>query len=88
VFTTIRPRGYGRYGGLIKRAAHIHLRVSVAGRAPLATEVWFADEPGNERDSFVSRITDPELRDRMLVRLALGGDGLPAGTFDVVLPDA
>jgi protocatechuate 3,4-dioxygenase beta subunit len=88
VFTTIRPRGYGRYGGLIKRAAHIHLRVSVAGRAPLATEVWFADEPGNERDSFVSRITDPELRDRMLVRLAPGGDGLPAGTFDVVLPDA
>jgi hypothetical protein len=24
----------------------------------------------------------------MLVRLAPGGDGLPAGTFDVVLPDA
>lgn len=87
-FTTIRPRSYGRYGGLIKRAAHIHLRVSVAGRAPLATEVWFADEPGNERDSFVSRITDPELRERMLVRLAPGSDGLLAATFDVVPPDA
>ena len=87
-FTTIRPRGYGRYGGLVKRAAHIHLRVAVAGRAALATEVWFAGEPGNERDSFVSRITDAELRDRMLVRLAPGSDGVPAGGFDVVLPDA
>ena len=87
-FTTIRPRGYGRYGGLIRRAAHIHLRVSVSGRAPLATEVWFAGEPGNERDSFVGRITDAELRDRMLVRLAPGSDGLQGGTFDVVLPDA
>ncbi len=27
-FTTIRPRGYGSYGGLIKRAAHLHLRVA------------------------------------------------------------
>jgi len=60
----------------------------VAGRAALAIEVWFAGEPGNERDSFVSRITDAELRERMLVRLAPGSDGVPAGTFDVVLPDA
>ena len=87
-FTTIRPRGYGRYGGFIKRAAHIHLRVAVPGRAPLATEVWFEGEPGNERDSFVSRITDAELRDRMLVRPVPGIDGLPMGAFDVVLPDA
>ena len=87
-FTTIRPRGYGRYGGLIRRAAHIHLRVALAGWAPLATEVWFAGEPGNERDSFVSRITDAELRERMLVRLTPGSDGWLTGTFDVVLPDA
>lgn len=87
-FTTIRPRGYGRYGGLIKRAAHIHLRVALASRAPLATEVWFAGEPGNKRDSFVSRITDAELRERMLIRLTPGSDGWLTGTFDVVLPDA
>jgi protocatechuate 3,4-dioxygenase beta subunit len=87
-FTTIRPRGYGRYGGLIRRAAHIHMRVSTAGRKPLATEVWFAGEPGNERDTFVSRIDDAELRERMLVRLAPGGDGTPTGVFDVVVADA
>jgi protocatechuate 3,4-dioxygenase beta subunit len=87
-FTTIRPQGYGRYGGLIKRAAHIHMRVSTAGRPPLATEVWFAGAPGNDRDTFVSRIGDAELRDRMLVRLAPGANGIQAGVFDVVLPDA
>jgi protocatechuate 3,4-dioxygenase beta subunit len=86
-FTTIRPRGYGRYGGLIRRAAHIHVRVSAPGRSPLATEVWFAGEPENERDSFVRRISDPELRERMLVRLDPGTDGVPVGTFDVVLAD-
>lgn len=86
-FTTIRPRGYGRYGGLIRRAAHIHMRVSAPGRPPLATEVWFAGEPGNERDTFVSRIDDADLRERMLVRLKAGDDGIPVGQFDVVLGD-
>ena len=87
-FTTIRPQGYARYGGLIKRAAHVHLRVSGAGLTPFATEVWFAGDPGNERDSFISRIDDPQLRDRMLVRMSRVEGGLPAGTFDVVVPDA
>lgn len=87
-FTTIRPQGYARYGGLIKRAAHIHLRVSGAGLKPFATEVWFAGDPGNERDSFISRIDDRLLRDRMLVRLSWVEGSLPAGTFDVVVPDA
>lgn len=87
-FTTIRPHGYGRYGGLIRRAAHIHARVSTAGREPLVTEIWFADEPGNERDSFVSRIDDAELRERMLVRFAPGDDGVPTGVFDVVVAEA
>lgn len=86
-FTTIRPKGYARYAGLIKRAAHILLRVSGAGLSPLATEVWFAGDPGDERDSFVSRIADPQLRVRMLVRLAAVEGAHPAGTFDVVLPD-
>jgi len=86
-FTTIRPEGYARYGGLIKRAAHIHFRVSGAGLTPFATEVWFAGAPGNERDSFVSRIDDPQLRDRMLVRLSKLEGAHPSGTFDVVVPD-
>jgi len=86
-FATIRPRGYRRYGGLIERAAHIHMRVSAPGRPSLATEVWFAGDPGNERDSFVGRISDAELRERMLVRLAPGSDGVAVGVFDVVLAD-
>jgi len=84
-FVTIRPQGYGRYGGLIRRAAHIHLRVVAPGVAPLATEIWFADDPGNARDSFASRVTDPQLRARMLVAFAAQADGIPAATFDIVL---
>lgn len=84
-FVTIRPRGYGRYAGLIQRAAHIHMRVAAPDRDPLATEIWFADDPGNARDSFVRRVVDARLRDRMLVRLAPAADGLPTATFDVVL---
>jgi hypothetical protein len=49
--------------------------------------VWFAGDPGNERDSFVGRISDAELRERMLVRLAPGSDGVAVGVFDVVLAD-
>ena len=86
-FVTIRPPGYGRYGGLIQRTAHIHMRVAAPGRDPLATEIWFADDPGNARDSFVRRIVDAQLRQRMLLRFKAGADGMPDATFDVVLAD-
>jgi protocatechuate 3,4-dioxygenase beta subunit len=86
-FTTIRPQGYARYWGLIERTAHIHMRVSASGRAPLATELWFAGERRNEGDTFVSRIRDAALRRRMLVRFEPGDGGLPIGVFDIVLPN-
>jgi len=87
-FTTIRPRAYGRYAGLIQRTAHIHMRVWPPRRRPLTTEVWFEGEPGNQSDSFVSRISDLQLRRRMLVRLEPNAEGLRAGVFDVVIPVA
>lgn len=86
-FRTVRPRGYGRYGGLIKRAAHIHLQVTAPGRKPFATEIWFDGDPWNARDTFVTRIGAPELRERMLVKLVPLAGGLPTGVFDVVLPE-
>lgn len=87
-FTTARPRAYGRYAGLIQRTAHIHMRVWPPRRKTLTTEVWFAGEPGNDTDSFVSRIRDLQLRRRMIVQLQPEADGHRAGVFDVVLPAA
>lgn len=87
-FTTIRPKAYGRYAGLIQRTAHIHMRVWPPNRKPLTTEVWFEGEPGNQTDSFVSRIRDMQLRSRMLVRLEPDREGRRAGVFDVVIPSA
>lgn len=87
-FTTIKPKGYGRYGGLIRRAAHVHMRVWTQRRKPLTTEVWFAGEAGNESDSFISRIRDAQLRRRMLVQLEPDPEGTRTGLFDVVVPRA
>jgi protocatechuate 3,4-dioxygenase beta subunit len=86
-FTTVRPGGYARYGGLIRRTAHVHVRVSAPAHPPLATELWFADEPGNAGDSFARRIDDPVLRERMQVRLQAQPDGPPLAVFDIVLPE-
>ena len=87
-FTTIRPKAYGRYGGLIQRTAHIHMRVWPPRGKPRTTEVWFAGEAGNESDSFVSRIRDRKLRQRMIVRLETDSEGRRTGVFDVVIPSA
>jgi protocatechuate 3,4-dioxygenase beta subunit len=86
-FTTVRPAAYARYGGLIRRSAHVHVRVSAPSHPPLATELWFADEPGNARDSFAGRIDDPQLRERMQVRLQPQPDGPSLALFDIVLPE-
>lgn len=83
-FKTIRPGGYDRYLGLIRRTAHIHVLVKVAGAEAFTTELWFADEPRNSIDSFFSRITDPGLKARMAVLLNRS-DGVDRAQFDLVL---
>ena len=67
--------------------------VKLAAKAGWSVRAVVRSEPQRRaltdaEECLLGEPTDPELRDRMLVRLALGGDGLPAGTFDVVLPDA
>ena len=57
--TTLRP---GLYPG---RTRHIHIRVQAPGGPVLTTQLYFADEPGNDRD----RIFRPELV------MAQGADG-------------
>ena len=83
-FKTIRPGGYDRYLGLIRRTAHIHVLVKVAGAEAFTTEMWFADEPRNSIDSFFQRVSDPGLQDRMAVILSRG-EGVDRAQFDLVL---
>ena len=83
-FKTIRPGGYDRYLGLIRRTAHIHVLVKVAGAEAFTTEMWFADEPRNSIDSFFRRVTDPALKARMAVILN-SSEGVDRAQFDLVL---
>ncbi|MFY7700627.1 MAG: hypothetical protein ACOVQH_10190 [Burkholderiaceae bacterium] len=83
-FRTIRPEGYDRYLGLIRRTAHIHFLVQVNGARTFSTEMWFADEPRNRIDSFFKRVTNRRIRARMAVELR-PVDGIDHAQFDIVL---
>ncbi|MBR0657270.1 dioxygenase family protein [Plastoroseomonas arctica] len=75
-FRTIRP---GRYSG---RTPHIHLRADMPeGGAPLTTQVYFPDEPGNARDGLFSRTPEAE-RPLLVARLEATDDGQRA-IFDI-----
>ena len=68
-FTTIEP---ARYPG---RTRHYHVKVQAANRPVLTTQLYFPNEPGNDRD--------PIFRKELLMRPA---GGAPPGTrFDFVL---
>jgi protocatechuate 3,4-dioxygenase beta subunit len=49
------------------RTPHIHVRVQAAGRRALATQLYFAGEPGNSRDVLYRRLDD---RERALITIA------------------
>lgn len=46
----------GRYlNGRRYRPAHIHVKVSAPGHAPLTTQLYFPDDPYNDGDPFIHR---------------------------------
>ncbi len=79
-FRTVKP---GHYPG---RTPHIHFKVTAPGGNPLVTQMYFADEPLNERDGILNRIRDPEARAGVIVSFdAMDGAVGRTGTFDIVL---
>lgn len=79
-FRTIRP---GTYPG---RTRHLHFRVGGPGFEPLPTQMYFAGDPGNERDFPWNSIRDPNARDSVTVAFATTADGSAAsGVFDIVV---
>jgi protocatechuate 3,4-dioxygenase, beta subunit len=77
-FRTIRP---GFYPG---RTPHIHLRAQPASDGvALTTQVYFPDEPTNERDSLLRRVP-AETRALLLARL-VAVDGGQRAEFDIFL---
>ena len=76
-FRTIRPVAY------TGRTPHIHVKVKLGTRELLTTQLYVADDPGNERDSLWRRL-DPVARAAITVPFKPGSDGLQA-TFPIVV---
>ena len=69
-FRTIAPAVYPG------RTRHYHVKVQAPGSRLLTTQLYFPNEPANQRDGLFQRA--------LLMRVANNGEG-PAGRFDFVL---
>lgn len=79
-FLTIKP---GEYPG---RTPHLHFKIGGPGFKSLTTQMYFADEPGNERDFVRKQIRDPEARESVTVAFAPSAKaGVVSGKFDIVV---
>jgi protocatechuate 3,4-dioxygenase, beta subunit len=71
-FRTIRPVAYGG------RAPHIHVKVWLAGRELLTTQLYVAGEALNQRDFLWRGLGDEQARAALTVPFTPGPDGLRA----------
>jgi protocatechuate 3,4-dioxygenase beta subunit len=81
-FRTIKPVPY------TGRTAHIHFKVKRGERELLTTQCYVRGEPQNARDGILRRITDPAVRDAVIVDFAPLPDsaaGELTARFDIVL---
>jgi protocatechuate 3,4-dioxygenase, beta subunit len=77
-FRTIRPVAYGG------RAPHIHVKVKLASRELLTTQLYVQGDPGNARDFLWRNLRSDEDRAALTVAFAPGSDGLQA-RFPIVV---
>lgn len=81
-FRTIKPVPYPG------RTPHIHFGISRNGKRIFTTQMLINGHPGNERDGLFRRISDPKLRESILVDFRPIPDsqiGELAANFDIVL---
>ncbi len=78
-FRTIRPVAYGG------RAPHIHVKVKLAARELLTTQLYVQGDAGNARDFLWQRLRSDEERAALTVAFAPGSDGLQARFAIVVM---
>jgi protocatechuate 3,4-dioxygenase beta subunit len=76
-FRTIRPAPYSG------RTPHIHVKVKLAGRELLTTQIYVEGDPGNPHDSLWRRLNAAD-RAALTVPFVPGDDGLRA-TFPIVI---
>lgn len=77
-FHTIRPVAYSG------RTPHIHLKVRLAQRTLLTTQVYVAGDPGNARDALWRSLRDPLDQAALTLPFEPSADGLRA-QFEIVV---
>jgi protocatechuate 3,4-dioxygenase beta subunit len=77
-FHTIRPVAYSG------RTPHIHVKVKLAQRTLLTTQLYVAGDPGNDRDPLWRSLRDPLDRAALTVPFTSAADGLHA-VFPIVV---
>ena len=77
-FRTIRPVAYGG------RAPHIHVKVRLAARELLTTQLYVQGDPGNARDFLWRNLAGEAERAALTVAFTPGADGLQA-RFPIVV---
>lgn len=84
-FRTVRPVTHIEKRS--RRAPHFHLGVFVEDRSSLFTQVYFEDEPYNERDPILNSVRSPEQRALLVAPLVTTGPEQEEYTvrFDVVM---
>jgi len=79
-FRTIKP---GEYPG---RTRHLHFRVGGPGFEAVPTQMYFAGDPGNERDFLWNGIRNPTARDSVTVAFSPSAQsGVSTGNFEIVV---
>jgi protocatechuate 3,4-dioxygenase, beta subunit len=76
-FRTIKPSPY------VGRTPHIHVKIKLAGRELLTTQLYVEGEPGNERDGIWARLSRED-RAAVTSPYVAGSDGLLASYTLVV----
>jgi len=71
---TVKPRDYEQYG--IHRTPHVHVKVQGRGTRMLTTQLFFPNEPLNQRDWFV---------EESLIMNVTKGSGALMARFDFVI---
>lgn len=80
-FKTIFPGTYPATKNWL-RPPHIHFKVSKPGYAGLVTQMYFPDNPLNEKDRFLNQKSDAE-KERMIAKLR--GEEPETYVYDIVL---
>ena len=81
-FTTIKPGAYS-VNKTWRRPPHIHYKVSRRGFHEITTQMYFAGEPLNEKDSLLRDVPE-DSRDSLIVEFS-ETDDVPQGHFPIVL---